>query len=62
MNIFLPSLKVLRGIVDRMKALSQHIILAANHEGELHLSIEADTVNVRTIIRDLDNPTCRMCC
>eukprot|EP00123_Amoebidium_parasiticum_P000063 comp101594_c0_seq1/m.48740 comp101594_c0_seq1/g.48740 ORF comp101594_c0_seq1/g.48740 comp101594_c0_seq1/m.48740 type:complete len:283 (-) comp101594_c0_seq1:191-1039(-) len=56
-NIFLPSLKVLRGIIDRMKTLSKHLTLAANGEGELHLSIEADMVSVRTVIRDLENPT-----
>jgi hypothetical protein len=59
-NIFLPSLKLLRGIVDRMKSMSQHIILSANHEGELHLAIETDNVTVRTVIRELENPSCRM--
>jgi HUS1 checkpoint protein len=56
----LPSLKLLRGIVDRMKSMSQHIILSANHEGELHLAIETDNVTVRTVIRELENPSCRM--
>ncbi len=60
-NIYLPSLKVLRCICDRMKTLSKHIVLSANWEGELRLAVESDLVTVKTVVRDLDNPSHREC-
>lgn len=59
-NIFLPSLKILRSIIDRMKTLSKHLVVAANGEGELHMAVETGLVSVRTVVRNLQNPSYRM--
>eukprot|EP01134_Creolimax_fragrantissima_P006319 CFRG6319T1 len=56
-NICLPSLKVLSGIIDRMKTLDKHLVLSANNDGELRLQIEADAVSVCTSVTDCEIPT-----
>ena len=53
----MPPLKTLRNVVDKMKNLSNHVIISANQSGEMKLRIETDLVNVATHFRDLQNPT-----
>ena len=56
-SIYMPMLKVLRNIVDRMKNLSNYLILSANQLGEMKLNVETDMVSVTTHFRDLSMPS-----
>ncbi|XP_020784657.2 checkpoint protein HUS1 isoform X3 [Boleophthalmus pectinirostris] len=55
-SIYLPPLKTLKNVVDRMKNLSQFLVLEANMSGEMNLKIETDLVSVTTHFKDLGNP------
>lgn len=54
-SIYLPSLKLLKNIVDRMKSMSNFVTVAANMSGELRLRMETDVVMATTYFRDLQN-------
>ncbi|KAJ8406922.1 hypothetical protein AAFF_G00291980 [Aldrovandia affinis] len=56
-SIYLPPLKTMKNVVDRMKNLSQHLVLEANLNGEMNLKIETDLVSVSTHFKDLGNPS-----
>uniref|UniRef100_A0A8C9XCM7 Checkpoint protein n=1 Tax=Sander lucioperca TaxID=283035 RepID=A0A8C9XCM7_SANLU len=55
-SIYLPPLKTLKNIVDRMKNLSNFLVIEANLSGEMNLKIETDLVSVTTHFKDLGNP------
>ncbi|XP_028289841.1 checkpoint protein HUS1 isoform X2 [Gouania willdenowi] len=52
-SIYLPPLKTMKNVVDRMKNLSNFL---ANLNGEMNLKIETDLVSVTTHFKDLGNP------
>ncbi|CAF0908713.1 unnamed protein product [Didymodactylos carnosus] len=56
-TITFPSIKTLKNIVDRMKTLSNFLILQGNKSGELTVKIETDLVvqrfASRVVMRDL---------
>ncbi|XP_006821568.1 checkpoint protein HUS1-like [Saccoglossus kowalevskii] len=56
-SIYMPPLRLLRNVIDRMKNLSSYVILSGNGNGEMNLSVETDMVSVTTHFRDLSNPT-----
>ena len=58
-SIYMPPLRVLRNIIDRMKNLSNFVRVSANNAGELKLCVETDLVNVSTYFHDLDRPLWR---
>ena len=63
-SIYMPPLKVIRNVVDKMKNLSNHVTISANQSGEMNLRIETDLVNVATHFRDLEHPVwskCELC-
>ncbi|XP_054048557.1 checkpoint protein HUS1 isoform X3 [Rissa tridactyla] len=55
-SIYLPVLKTMRSVVERMKNLSNSIVIEANLSGEMNLKIETDLVSVTTHFKDLGNP------
>lgn len=55
-SVYLPPLKTLKNVVDRMKNLSNFLVLEANLKGEMNLKIETDLVSVTTHFKDLGNP------
>ncbi|XP_021241158.1 checkpoint protein HUS1 isoform X2 [Numida meleagris] len=55
-SIYLPALKTMKSIVERMKNLSNCIVIEANLSGEMNLKIETDVVSVTTHFKDLGNP------
>ncbi|KAM8823325.1 checkpoint protein HUS1 [Spinachia spinachia] len=55
-SIYLPPLKTMKNVVDRMKNLSNFLVMEANRSGEMNLKIETDLVSVTTHFRDLGNP------
>jgi HUS1 checkpoint protein len=54
-SIYLPPMKLLKNIADRMRTMSNYMTVAANMSGELQLKMEADDVTVTTYFRDLQN-------
>ncbi|XP_021109911.1 checkpoint protein HUS1 isoform X2 [Heterocephalus glaber] len=55
-SIYLPVLKTLKSVVEKMKNISNHLVIEANLNGELNLKIETDLVCVTTHFKDLGNP------
>ncbi|OAX41448.1 cell cycle checkpoint [Rhizopogon vinicolor AM-OR11-026] len=58
-NILLPSLQKLRTIVERIRPLSNVLVLRANNSGKLQLSINTDTVKLETQWLRCANPPMR---
>ncbi|KAG1934337.1 checkpoint protein HUS1 [Pimephales promelas] len=55
-SIYLPPLKTMRSVVDRMKNLSNYLVMEANMNGEMNLKIETELVSVTTHFKELGNP------
>ncbi|XP_047910079.1 checkpoint protein HUS1 isoform X2 [Anser cygnoides] len=55
-SIYLPALKTMKSVVERMKNLSHSIVIEANLNGEMNLKIETDLVSVTTHFKNLGNP------
>ncbi|XP_061877943.1 checkpoint protein HUS1 [Entelurus aequoreus] len=55
-SVYLPPLKTMKNVVDRMKNLSNFLVVEANMSGEMNLKIETDLVSVTTHFKDLGNP------
>ncbi|XP_011380036.1 checkpoint protein HUS1, partial [Pteropus vampyrus] len=55
-SIYLPVLKTVKSVVERMKNISNHLIIEANLNGDLNLKIESELVCVTTHFKDLGNP------
>ncbi|XP_052803387.1 checkpoint protein HUS1-like [Mya arenaria] len=58
-SIMMPQIKVLRSVIDKMKNLSNQLVLSANRQGELKVSVSTDMVSVSTHFQDLLNPASR---
>ncbi|XP_076868228.1 checkpoint protein HUS1 [Brachyhypopomus gauderio] len=55
-SVYLPPLKTMKNVVDRMKNLSNYLVMEANLNGEMNLKIETDLVSVTTHFKNLGNP------
>ncbi|KAL2912765.1 Checkpoint protein hus1 [Polyrhizophydium stewartii] len=55
-HILMPPILTLRTIAERMKSISQRLILSANMGGQLTMSVSNDIVKVQTFFNDLINP------
>ncbi|CAN2389676.1 Hus1-like protein, partial [Pristimantis euphronides] len=55
-SIYLPVIKSMKSVVERMKNLGNSIVIEANRNGEINLKIETDLVSVSTHFKDLGNP------
>eukprot|EP00056_Hartaetosiga_gracilis_P018344 m.10664 g.10664 ORF g.10664 m.10664 type:complete len:251 (+) comp6663_c0_seq1:3-755(+) len=55
-NIYLPDVRMLKNVVERMKAISHVVTVRANMEGEFELLVENDVATVRTHFKNLENP------
>ncbi|XP_019749445.1 checkpoint protein HUS1 [Hippocampus comes] len=55
-SVYLPPLKTMKNVVDRMKNLSNFLVVEANLSGQMTLKIETDLVSVTTHFKDLGNP------
>ncbi|XP_064471347.1 checkpoint protein HUS1-like [Ornithodoros turicata] len=56
-EVILPSLRVLKHIVDKMKNLSTCAVMSVSRHGEMTLSAEGDLVTVTTHFKDLQVPS-----
>ena len=55
-SVYMPPLKVVRNVVDRMKNLGNYMAISANRCGEMKLKVETDMVTVATHFADLEHP------
>ncbi|XP_057712046.1 checkpoint protein HUS1 isoform X2 [Corythoichthys intestinalis] len=55
-SVYLPPLKIMKNVVDRMKNLSNFLVVEADASGQMTLKIETDLVSVTTYFKDLGNP------
>ena len=59
-QIFLPQLKQLASVVERMTRVSDRLLLAANMSGELTLKVDSDVVSIATFYTKLSTPGTRV--
>nr|KAF6319582.1 HUS1 checkpoint clamp component [Myotis myotis] len=52
-SIYLPVLKTMKSVVEKMKNISNQLIIEANLNGDLNLKIESELVCVTTHFKDL---------
>lgn len=55
-QIFLPPLKQLSAIIDKLSRISHHLMIVASMSGELTFKVESDVVSVGTFYSKLKNP------
>ena len=67
-NIYLPPIRTVKSIVDKLKGLSDKLVIAANMAGDLILKIETTSVTTKTYFHNLHalrwsllHFTCRVC-
>ena len=55
-NIYLPPLKVVRNVIDKMKNISDYLTITADMAHRLSFMIENDSVKVSTFYQNLQHP------
>ncbi|KAL1783979.1 checkpoint protein HUS1B [Sigmodon hispidus] len=55
-SVYLPSLKTLKNIVERMANVGDRVLVEANLNGKMNLSIETDVVAIKSYFKNLGNP------
>ncbi|KFM67376.1 Checkpoint protein HUS1, partial [Stegodyphus mimosarum] len=53
-SLYMPSLKVVRSVVERMKNIGNCMTMLASSDGEINLCCETDTVTITTHFKDLN--------
>ncbi|CAM1324234.1 HUS1 (predicted) [Pycnogonum litorale] len=56
-SLYMAPIKVVKNVAERMKNLSQYVMVGANQDGEMTLSVETDQVTASTHFKDLPKPT-----
>jgi HUS1 checkpoint protein len=54
--IFLPPLRSIRPVIDRMKNVADSVTLAANNVGEFMLTVSSDSIHIATVWKGLSHP------
>jgi len=52
----MPPLKLVRNVVDRLKNISDYLVISANMAGLLKLSVELEMVTIATFYKNLEHP------
>lgn len=55
-NILMPSLSTLRTVADRLRTMSETIVVSANRNGEMTFRADGQKVKVETFWRNLQKP------
>ncbi|CAO1629287.1 unnamed protein product [Sympodiomycopsis kandeliae] len=55
-HIFLPKLYKVRTVAERMKAVSNHIYISANHQSEFRMSVEQPEIQMETTWKKCGHP------
>ncbi|KAG1661335.1 Checkpoint protein HUS1 [Nymphon striatum] len=57
LSFYMPAIKIVKNVADRMKNLSNFILIKLNDKGEMALKVETDEVTASTHFKDLIKPT-----
>ncbi|XP_005355060.1 checkpoint protein HUS1B [Microtus ochrogaster] len=55
-SVYLPSLKTLKNMVERMANVGNRVLVEANLNGKMNLSVETDVVTIKSYFKNLGNP------
>lgn len=55
-SVYLPALKTLKNVVERMANVGSHVLVEANLKGSMNLSVETDGVTIKSYFKNLGNP------
>ncbi|KAM4818254.1 checkpoint protein HUS1-like isoform 2-T2 [Thomomys bottae] len=55
-SIYLPLLRTLKNFLEKVKHVSNHLIIEANQNGELNLKLQNELISVTTYFPALENP------
>lgn len=55
-SIYLPPFKTLKIVMEKMRNLTNFMVLQANQSGEMNLEINTEILSVTTYFKDLGNP------
>ncbi|XP_021508607.1 checkpoint protein HUS1B [Meriones unguiculatus] len=55
-SVYLPALKTLKNMVERMANVGSRVLVEANLSGKLNLSVENDVVTIKSHFKNLGNP------
>ncbi|ELU00492.1 hypothetical protein CAPTEDRAFT_167069 [Capitella teleta] len=58
-TLFMPCVKILRNVVDRMKNLSNFLTISANNSGEMNFGVSTDIATIKTHFKDVGHPNWR---
>jgi hypothetical protein len=61
-RVFLPQMRPLASVVERMARISERLLLAASMSGELTVKADSDVVSVATFYSHLSTPGLRRSC
>ncbi|XP_076429238.1 checkpoint protein HUS1B [Peromyscus maniculatus bairdii] len=55
-SVYLPALKTLKNMVERMANMGDRVLVEANLNGKMNLSVETDAVTIKSYFKNLGNP------
>uniref|UniRef100_A0A8D2D2L3 Checkpoint protein n=1 Tax=Sciurus vulgaris TaxID=55149 RepID=A0A8D2D2L3_SCIVU len=55
-SVYLPGLRILKSIVERMANMGENVLVEANLNGKMNLSVETDVVSIKSYFKNLGNP------
>ncbi|XP_051025454.1 checkpoint protein HUS1B [Acomys russatus] len=55
-SVYLPALKTLKNIVEKMANVGDRVLVEANLNGKMNLSVETDTVTIKSYFKNLGIP------
>ena len=61
-SVYLPALKTLKNMVERMANVGSHVLVEANLNGRMNLTVETDRVTIKSYFKNLGNPPNAVLC
>ncbi|XP_052012182.1 checkpoint protein HUS1B [Apodemus sylvaticus] len=61
-SVYLPAMKTLRNMVEKMANVGSHVLVEANLKGNMNLSAETEGVTIKSYFKNLGNPPNAVLC
>ncbi|XP_028631510.1 checkpoint protein HUS1B [Grammomys surdaster] len=61
-SVYLPAMKTMKTMVERMANMGSHVLVEANLNGKMNLSVETDEVTIKSYFKNLGNPPNAVLC
>lgn len=61
-SVYLPAMKTMKNMVERMANVDSHVLVEANLNGKMNLSVETDEVTIKSYFKNLGNPPNAVLC